>query len=307
MSSEGGQFIGGHAMQEDTRLRTADALSDAWDGKSIKRSRGGDGNFALFGRRLTMHLLIQPRVSDRLFSDPELTDQGVLTRILAVQPESTSGTRVFHKISSENFSHLSHFSQGPGAILASPARLAEGKRNELDPPVLTLDNDAERLWIRFVDDVETEMRPGGAWETIHGLANKLGNHAARLAAILTLVNKLEATTISANTLADAIVLARYYAGEALHIRDASQVNADLTLAERLLEWLQTEWREKESGNRLVSLPDIYQFGPRPIRDRATAQRLIAILVDHGWLEPTEPARINGTPRREVWLIAKVTL
>ena len=61
MSSEGGQFIGGHAMREDARLRTAAGLSNAWDGNSIKRSRSGDGNYALFGRRLTMHLLVQPR------------------------------------------------------------------------------------------------------------------------------------------------------------------------------------------------------------------------------------------------------
>jgi hypothetical protein len=307
VNDEGGQFVGGHAMQEDTWLRTAAGLSHLWDGKPIRRSRGGEGNYALYGRRLTTHLLMQPRVADRLFANPDLVDQGLLTRVLAVRPESASGTRVFHKISPENFSALSRFSGNIGAILQKPVPLAEGKRNQLAPRTLTLDSEAEMLWIRFVDDVEAEMKPGRAWETIRGLANKLGNHAARLATVLTLINDLNATTVAANTLADAIVLARYYAGEALRIRDASQVNADLALAERLLGWLLTEWREKESDNRLVSLPDIYQFGPRPIRDRETAQKLIAILEDHGWLQRVEPARINGVPRREVWSIAKVTL
>ena len=38
-SAEGGQFIGGHGMSEDNRLKTAAALSGVWDGEPIKRVR----------------------------------------------------------------------------------------------------------------------------------------------------------------------------------------------------------------------------------------------------------------------------
>ena len=39
-SAEGGQFIGGHGMNEEAMLRTAAGLSCLWDGETIKRVRG---------------------------------------------------------------------------------------------------------------------------------------------------------------------------------------------------------------------------------------------------------------------------
>jgi Protein of unknown function (DUF3987) len=51
-ANEGGQFIGGHGMSDDAKLRTAAGLSAAWDGEPIKRVRGGDGVTVLPGRRV---------------------------------------------------------------------------------------------------------------------------------------------------------------------------------------------------------------------------------------------------------------
>ena len=48
--SEGGQFIGGHGMSDDAKLRTAAGLSAAWDGEPFKRVRA-DGAIMLPGRR----------------------------------------------------------------------------------------------------------------------------------------------------------------------------------------------------------------------------------------------------------------
>jgi Protein of unknown function (DUF3987) len=41
-AAEGGQFVGGHGMNEDARLRTAAGLSAAWDGEAIRRVRASD-------------------------------------------------------------------------------------------------------------------------------------------------------------------------------------------------------------------------------------------------------------------------
>jgi hypothetical protein len=73
-SDEGGQFIGGYAMREEHRLKSAAALSRLWDGKPIDRVRAGDGCFILRGRRLSLHLLVQPRVADRFFCDETLSE-----------------------------------------------------------------------------------------------------------------------------------------------------------------------------------------------------------------------------------------
>src|SRR5207247_7663186 len=61
-ASEGGQFIGGHGMSDDAKLRTAAGLSATWDGEPIKRVRA-DGAIVLSDRRLTMHLMAQPDVA----------------------------------------------------------------------------------------------------------------------------------------------------------------------------------------------------------------------------------------------------
>jgi hypothetical protein len=59
-SSEGGQMTGGHGFGPDHRLKTAATLSSLWDGTGIRRLRAGDNITDLPGRRLAVHLMIQP-------------------------------------------------------------------------------------------------------------------------------------------------------------------------------------------------------------------------------------------------------
>ncbi len=53
-SGEGGQFLGGHGMNQDNRLKTAAAMSGLWDGEPIRRVRQGDGSMVLPGRRVSI-------------------------------------------------------------------------------------------------------------------------------------------------------------------------------------------------------------------------------------------------------------
>jgi len=87
-SDEGGTFIGGYGMSDDIRLRTGSGLSDLWDGKAIKRVRGGDGVLFLKGRRLSLHLMVQPGIAEALLADPILMQQGLLSRVLVSAPPS---------------------------------------------------------------------------------------------------------------------------------------------------------------------------------------------------------------------------
>jgi hypothetical protein len=49
------------------------------------------------------------------------------------------------------------------------------------------------------------------------------------------------------------------------------------------------------------VPDLYTYGPNPVRDKRTASRTIDILQDHGWLVRQDgPVKVNGTMRRDVW-------
>jgi Protein of unknown function (DUF3987) len=87
-SAEGGQFIGGHGMTDDAKLRTAGGLSALWDGEPIKRVRANDGVMVLPGRRVAMHLMVQPDVAAIWFSDRLLAEQGLMSRVLVTAPMS---------------------------------------------------------------------------------------------------------------------------------------------------------------------------------------------------------------------------
>jgi hypothetical protein len=157
---------------------------------------------------------------------------------------------------------------------------------------------ARKLWIRFADHVERAIAPNGALEPIRGFANKLPEHAARVAGILTLVRDIEAGDILAAELEAGIALAEHYAAEALRLFGSSRSNADLRLAQRLLEWLLGTWDEPA-----ISLPDIYQRSLNAIGDKGTAAKLVNILEEHGWLvKIPQGAVVAGQRRRDAWQI-----
>jgi hypothetical protein len=299
-ASEGGQFIGGHALNPDNKLRTAGGLSELWDGDPARRVRAGDGASVFPGRRVALHLMVQPDVATILFADPLLLGQGLLSRVLASAPQSAAGTRHPRPEQPETDQVLRGYGAHLLQILERPLPLAAGNSNELEPRALPLSQEARSIWMEFVGHIERSIGPGAELEPIKGLANKLPEHAARLAAVLTLVDNINAPEVTVDNMRAGIALAEHYAAEALRIFGASRVNDDLRLAQRLIEWLHRHWKQPK-----VSLPDIYQRGLNAIRDKATAKKLVAILVDHGWLLPIpQGTTINGLRRREAWSIVK---
>jgi hypothetical protein len=137
-------------------------------------------------------------------------------------------------------------------------------------------------------------------EPIQGIANKLPEHAARLAAVIALVDDIDTPAVSTEHLKAGIQLVEYYANEALRLFAAGVADADLLLAKRTLEWLHEKWRHPH-----VSTCDLYQRGPKPIRDQRTARKIANILDDHGWLASIEGGTvIDGQHRREVWRVMR---
>ena len=294
-SNEGGQFVGGYGMKEDNRLKTASGMSDMWDGKAIKRVRSGDGALILPGRRLCLHLMVQPMVFSQFYADRLLESQGILAA-----PDSVAGTRMFRAATAEDERVLHDFTSRILAILQTPLPLAGSKRNEMSPRRLKLSNKARELLIQYSDSVEKRLAEGQQYYPIKSLANKLAEHAARLAATKALFVDLQVQEVDGATMSEAIGLAEFYAKEALRLRGGICSNPTLLLAEKTLMWMHTKLDEP-----LVSLPDIYQFGPHGVEDKATATKVVEMLRDHGWLVPVPGgATVKGQKRRDVWRIIR---
>lgn len=299
-ATEGGQFIGGHGMSADNKLKTASGLSSLWDGEPIRRVRSGDGITIMPGRRASLHLMVQPTVADIWFRDHLLAEQGLLSRAMVSAPDSAGGTRFQRDERLETDSVLKRYGARLLDILEMPLPLAPGRTNELAPRPLPLSPEARRLWSDFADHIEKAIAPNGELETVRGLANKLPEHAARLAAVLTLVRNIDAGEIASAEMGAGIALAEHYAAEALRLFGASRINGDLRLAQKLLDWLLGTW-----GEPAISLPDIYQRSLNAIGDKATAAKLVAILEDHGSLVSIpQGAIVAGQRRREAWRIIR---
>jgi hypothetical protein len=298
-SDEGGAFIGSHGMNDESIKRTSTGLSNLWNGTEISRTRGGDGASSLSGRRLSIHLMCQPGIAAEMLSNAELLDQGFLSRFLVTAPETSAGSRSWREAAPASEATIKLYEEALLKILRRPLPLAAGRLNELEPPSIKLSAKARELWIDFYNWVDRESKPGGELATIVSLANKIPEHAGRLAAILALVADIEAREIAENQMEDGITLAQHYLAEALRLFEVGRVNGDLFLAQKLLDWLLA--REGD----LVSLPDVYQFGPISIRDKILAGKLVTILMDHGWLVRVEGgAEIDGKRRRDVYRVIR---
>jgi len=296
-SSEGGQFIGGHSMKDENKIRTATALSDLWDGKPIKRIRSGDGAISLPGRRLCIHLMVQPKIAADFLSDDQLRDQGLLSRILAVSPLSTVGKRFCRIVSEESTRAIETFGEKISDILSLALITKENCENELTPRTLTFDNEASELFNEFADYIETRIIQEGHLESIKGLANKLPEHAARIATTFALIENIQANIVSYK-LKMGICIAKYYGEEALRLVRDGKTDPDIALAEKVRIWLENR------DDEMISPPDIYQ-NLSIIRDKATALKVISILENHGWLRKLPNiTTVKGKTRKDVWKIIR---
>lgn len=234
-SDEGGQFLGGFAMSADNKQKTLAALNDLWQGNPIRRTRSGEGHITLRGRRLAVHLMVQPGVARDFLADPMTADTGFLPRFLISEPPSQIGTR-FARFARHDPTTLNAFAERLCSILDTPMAMDPDTR-ELLPRLLQLSPDARALLTDFADAIEAAQAPGGDLSHITGTASKAAEQAARIAGVLTLWGDLQATQVEADTMGDAIELAQYYLSEASRLANAAPVSSEIGRAETLRLWL----------------------------------------------------------------------
>lgn len=294
-SDEGGQFLGGHAMNSDNRQKTLSALNDLWQGNPIRRTRQGEGSFVLYGRRLAMHLMVQPVVARAFMADPMSGDTGFLPRFLICEPPSTIGSRL-HAQTKRNDAAIDRFFQQIRAILDTALPMDEDTR-ELTPRLLPLSDEARALLIDFSDVVEVAQRNAGEFEHFRGYASKAAEQAARIAGVQTLFDDPCAGEVPLEAMAQGIELSQFYLSEARRLGDAAIVSASIDQADRLRRWLCNEWPDPD-----ITLTEVLQRAPvRTLRERPAAKAAIATLVEAGWLVPLEPGTmVRGKPRKEAY-------
>lgn len=298
-SDEGGQFLGGFAMNSDNRQKTLAALNDLWQGNPIRRTRAGEGHVTLYGRRLAVHLMAQPGVARAFMADPMAGDTGFLPRFLICEPPSNIGNRVQSEVRRDDLT-LEAFGARLRAVLETSLPM-DPETRELNPRLLPLSADARAMLSAFADHVEAGQAPGAEFSHVTGYASKAAEQAARIAGVLTLWRDLDAPEVKPATMADAITLAGFYLSEAARLADVATLSAEIDKAERLRKWLLESWAHPEITPR-----EVVQSAPiRALRESPSARAALASLEKHGWLiRLPEGAEVRGASRKEAYRIVR---
>jgi hypothetical protein len=297
-SDEGGQFLGGHAMNSDNRQKTLAALNDIWHGSPIRRTRSGDGHATLYGCRLAMHLMAQPVVAHGFMADPLAGGTGFTARFLICEPPSTIGTRL-HAKARPDPAAIAAFSERLRTILDTPMPM-DTETRELTPRLLPLSRKAHELLVRFSDAIELAQAPGGNLAHVTAHASKAAEQAARIAGVLTLWRDLNAPEVTAANMADGIALAQFHLSEASRLAEAATVSPETARAEKLRRWLLEIWPHDE-----IASAEVVNKGPNALREATKAHAALTMLERHGWLVPLDPGTmVRGKTRKAAWRIVR---
>lgn len=298
-SDEGGQLLGGYAMNSENRQKSLAAFNNLWSGKPIKRTRRGDGVSTLYGRRIAIHLLMQPTIFRRFTEDGLAEDTGFSARFLTCQPKSNIGERLHGDVKSNPTAKAAYKARMQAML--SEALPIDEHTGALKPRLLPLSTEAKELLVAFADELEKRQALHGDLSDVTAAASKASEQAARISAVLTLWSDLEATEVEASVMADGIKLARFYLSEAARLASAATLSREMADAETLRVWLLERFPYDEVVPR-----DVQNGGPsRRLRTSSSARSALSALEKHGWLVRLEPgASVRGKNRKEAWRIVK---
>lgn len=290
-ASEGGTFSGGAGMTSENRLKTAAGLSELWDNRPSKRLRAADGVMIHERRRLSVHLMMQPDVAAGFFGDGVLRDQGLLSRVLIAAPDSIAGTRLYRDPTPEDEAAIQAYGARLLSLLEAPWPIAQGTRNELEPRALPMSTEAKASWVSFFNSVEEGSAKGEMFADIRDFASKAAEHAARIAGVLTIVEDINAPSISKTQMDAAITLVDWYLNETLRLSSSAKTDNRLVKAEELLSWM------KSRGSPVVGFREILTYGPAAMRTKAAADDIVSVLIDHQWIveDSARPRRFRISP------------
>ncbi|WP_159981895.1 MULTISPECIES: YfjI family protein [unclassified Novosphingobium] len=279
-SDEGAQFLGGYSMQDEQQAKTGAMLSQLWDGKPIKRVRGTDVTKILDGRRMSLHLMVQPGVAMKLFGNKALRDQGMMSRMLITFPKSLKGQRLWKEASEKSRDDVAAYQSRLTSLLTGAFSRMDPETRQLEFSTVTLQPDARKLWIAFSDHLEKQQGPDGALAEVSDLASKMAQHALRLAAVISYFQGGEHVVrdgISVDAMNAGIALGQYYLSEAIRLFNAGSIDDDSDNAQALVEFIRKEKLDRV-GKRWLS-----RNCPKPIRAAIVLKRALELLVEQGHL------------------------
>jgi GNAT superfamily N-acetyltransferase len=230
----------------------------AWGAETLDKLTRGDGLSILLGRRVAMHVMVQPVLLRALLVDPLAQGQGFLARCLVSEPGTLAGTRMFKAGNpADHPDVMAYHAALRGLLSEAPKVHLLGDGNELQPRGLVLSAQAANLWIEFYNQIETEQGAGAELQGARAFASKAAEHAARIAGIITMVDDADAVEVSLDAMAGAIQVATFYISEHVRLTGVGLADHKAMLLRSLATWLSEQGRTKHKH--------LLQSAPRQVR------------------------------------------
>jgi len=299
-SDDGGVVFGGHSMTKETVVRTAATLSKLWDRGEIDRIRVVDGASRLWGRRLALHVMVQPVIALQAFGSEVLDGQGFLARCLVSWPETRAGTRPYVRESVLDTSEVADLSALFQFYLGCPLPVSPESRSELQPRRIKLDPDAYEYFVFLHDSTEAQMAPMGRYAHVRAWASKSTEQVLRVAGVFALCRDISTDTISLDDVQRAGAVVGWHMNEAARLAGASGTAETVALADELRQW----FTAREVKQTYVS--QILRYGPNKFRDRDLTLAALQTLESAGYVVANEAgAVVDGRPRKVSWMVKQV--
>jgi hypothetical protein len=216
----------------------------------------------MYGRRLSAHFMIQPRIAMKLLGDEQIQSQGLLSRFIISWPESTIGTRLGQgRERLDESQHARDYWSRMKSILSAELPMKDTVSGELTPRQLRLSSKAYGIWKTFEEGIETRMGVGRDLEHLRAFCNKAGENCARIAGVLTLVKDLKASEVNAAEMDAATRLMTFHVNEIVRSFCQGTIGSDLKEAEVVFNWIKSKKLE------YIYPEQVYRFGPSGFRTK----------------------------------------
>ncbi len=271
-SDEAAIVLGSHSMQNNPTKFVA-LLNRTWDGNSLSIKRKNQDNFTLENRRLTINLMMQPLLLQKLANQAKgiCRQSGFLARCLLAYPMSTMGQR-FYREAPDKIEGLDDYETHIIRCLNQSEDLTiEGC---VDIPILSFSNSAKKIWIQFFDQIESGLKPQGMWCDIKDFASKAAENVARLSALFHTFNGRDGEILP-DTVEQAIAIIRWHLEETKRLLAPFPIDTGHKDAEKLMRWLLSKQLFETTPRALQQLG--------PLRQRDRRDNALSVLVEHNWI------------------------
>lgn len=292
-SDEGISFFNGHGMKDDAKGRMIGMLSHLWDGKTLSRTRGAlEESGILTDCRLSAHLMLQPIVAEKIFTDPIMQGQGIMARFLIFDTPSMAGRRFLKDRDLTNGARndpaVIRYWETVKTLLARKININE-QTGGLVLASMEIYGDALKVWSDIHDSIEAKIAHGQIFEHIKPFASKGAEQVARISVVLAVFEEEQSPNV--NHIQRASVIVDYYLKSMANRMKETQYDKDELFARDLLGWI-------KSNGGVLRCNDFKSIKPPSIRPAKIARKILNILVEQGYLFIREYSSRSG--KASVW-------